>query len=100
MCKFLTVIVLSATVVLTILVALTTLANRNRSFPWDGSNRQDGETFPKLDRERMHQRAERLAKALTIKTISWDVDVFETEALLGLHQHLKESKHACFKWRH
>jgi hypothetical protein len=48
-------------------------------FQWE-VNRKDVASLPQLDRERIHQRAERLAKALTIKTISWERDVFETEA--------------------
>jgi hypothetical protein len=55
-------------------------------FQWK-VNRKDVASLPQLDRERIHQRAERLAKALTIiQTISWERDVFET--LLKLHQHL------------
>jgi hypothetical protein len=48
-------------------------------FQWE-VNRKDVASLPQLDRERIHQRAERLAKALTIQTISWERDVFETEA--------------------
>lgn len=76
---------------LVILLALNTITSRQRQFQWD-MNRKDVTSLPQLDRERIQQRAERLAKALTIQTISWERDVFETEALLQLHQHLKNSK--------
>ncbi|KZS05783.1 putative Carboxypeptidase PM20D1 [Daphnia magna] len=75
---------------LVILLALNTITSRQRQFQWD-MNRKDVTSLPQLDRERIQQRAERLAKALTIQTISWERDVFETEALLQLHQHLKNS---------
>ncbi|KAI9556469.1 hypothetical protein GHT06_016257 [Daphnia sinensis] len=75
---------------LAILLSLNTIASRQRQFQWD-MNRKDVTSLPQLDRERIQQRAERLAKALTIQTISWERDVFETEALLQLHQHLKNS---------
>lgn len=75
---------------LVILLALNTITSRQRQFQWD-MNRKDVTSLPQLDRERIQQRAERLAKALTIQTISWERDVFETKALLQLHQHLKNS---------
>ncbi len=91
MLKIIVTFVLTTASFLAILMALNTVASRQRRFGWDMS-REDVKSF-QLDRERIGLRAERLAKSLTIKTISWDRDVFETEALLDLHQHLKTSNH-------
>lgn len=76
---------------LAVLLTINTIASRQKQFQWD-MNRKDVNSLPQLDKERIQQRAERLAKALTIQTISWERDIFETEALLQLHQHLKNSK--------
>lgn len=89
--KVFVIIVVAAISLLAVLLALNTVTSRRKQFQWN-MNRKDEASLPQLDRERIHQRAERLAKALTIQTISWERDVFETEALLQLHQHLKNSK--------
>jgi hypothetical protein len=88
--KLFVIFVLAATSLLVVLLGLNTVTSRQRQYQWDRI-RKDVASLPQLDRERIHQRAERLAKALTIQTISWERDVFETEALLQLHQHLKKS---------
>ena len=88
--KLFVIFVLAATSLLVVLLGLNTVTSRQRQYQWDRI-RKDVASLPQLDRERIHQRAERLAKALTLQTISWERDVFETEALLQLHQHLKKS---------
>lgn len=88
--KLFVIFVLAATSLLVVLLGLNTVTSRQRQYQWDRI-RKVVASLPQLDRERIHQRAERLAKALTIQTISWERDVFETEALLQLHQHLKKS---------
>lgn len=92
MFKFLVTFVLGTVGLVAVLLALNTVASRQRQFTWDMSRKDP--TLPQLDRDRITLRAQRLAKSLTIKTISWERDVFETEALLALHQHLKTSKHS------
>ena len=82
--KLFVIFVLAATSLLVVLLGLNTVTSRQRQYQWDRI-RKDVASLPQLDRERIHQRAERLAKALTIQTISWERDVFETEALLQLH---------------
>ncbi|XP_046439795.1 N-fatty-acyl-amino acid synthase/hydrolase PM20D1-like [Daphnia pulex] len=88
--KVFVIIVVAAISLIAVLLGLNTVTSRQKQFQWD-MNRKDVASLPQLDRERIHQRAERLAKALTIQTISWERDVFETQALLKLHQHLKNS---------
>ena len=91
MYKIVVTFVLATASFLAILMALNTVASRQRRFGWD-MGRKDAKTALQLDRERIGLRSQRLAKSLTIKTISWDRDAFETEALLDLHQYLRASK--------
>jgi hypothetical protein len=88
--KLVVIFVIAGTSFLAVLLGLNTVLSRQKQFQWD-MIRKDVASLPQLDRERIHERAERLAKALTIQTISWERDVFETEALLQLHLHLKNS---------
>ncbi|EFX63698.1 hypothetical protein DAPPUDRAFT_267903 [Daphnia pulex] len=85
--KVFLIFVVAAISLIAVLLDLNTVTSKQKQFQWD-VKRKDVGSLPQLDRERIHQRAERLAKALTIQTISWERDVFETKALLQLHQHL------------
>lgn len=74
-----------------ILLSINTVKGRRRQFPWDGQPPVDPRWT--LDRERIGLRAERLAKALTFPTISWERGAVEREAFMKLHHHIRSSKY-------
>ena len=71
------------------LVLINTFASRRLQRDY-GRPSEASASF-KLDENRSRLRAERLAKSLTIPTISWEQGHQETQALLDLHKHLRES---------
>jgi hypothetical protein len=71
------------------LVLINTLASRRLQRDY-GRPSKASESF-KLDENRSRLRAERLAKSLTIPTISWEQGHQETQALLDLHKYLRQS---------
>ena len=90
MLKTLVTIVLAAAGILIVLLALNTVANRQRRFTWEFATGAE-QIVPQLDRERIQLRAQRLATSLTYQTISWEDGRVESEAFLQLHHHLQKS---------
>ena len=82
---------LTAILALAAILIINTVLKRQRRFPWEDVHQKEDNWL--IDKERSMLRAERLAKSLTIPTISWEPGRQELHELLKFHSFLKESKY-------